>query len=62
MVLYTLEQRVFLYDRCVKNGSAGKRRRKLRRKFRDEKIPSRKTVHNLVNKLRTTGLLIDKKR
>jgi transposase len=27
----------------------------------DERVPSRKTVHNLVNNLRTTGHLIDKK-
>jgi transcriptional regulator of NAD metabolism len=25
------------------------------------KVPSRQTVHNLLNKLRTMGLLIDKK-
>jgi hypothetical protein len=30
-------------------------------KFCDERVPSRKTVYNLVNKLRTTGLLIHKK-
>jgi hypothetical protein len=57
MARYTLEQRVFLYDSYVKYGSAGK----CRRKFRDESVPSRQTIHNLVNKLRTTGLLIDKK-
>jgi hypothetical protein len=50
------EQRVFLYDAYVKYRSAGK----CRRKFRDERVPSRQTIHNLVNKLRTTGLLIDK--
>jgi transposase len=51
---------VFLYDSWVKYGSAGKCRRKFRRKFRDERVPSRKTIINLVNKLRTTGLLIGK--
>jgi hypothetical protein len=61
MVRYTSEQRVFLYDTYVKYGSAGKWRRKFRRKFRDERVPSGQTIHNLVNKLRTTGLLIDKK-
>jgi hypothetical protein len=61
MVRYTLEQHVFLYDTYVKYGSAVKCRRKFRRKFREERVPSRKTVHSLVNKLRTTGLLIDKK-
>jgi hypothetical protein len=57
MVCYTSEQRVFLYDTYVKYGSAGK----CRRKFRDERVPSRQTIHNLVNKLRTMELLIDKK-
>jgi transposase len=57
MVRYTLEQRVFLYDTYVQYGSA----RKCRRKFRDERVPSRQTIYCLVNKLRTTGLLIDKK-
>jgi hypothetical protein len=59
MVRDTLEQRVFLYDTYVKYGSAGKCWRKFRRKFRDERVPSGQTIHNLVNKLRTTGLLID---
>jgi Fe2+ transport system protein FeoA len=57
MVRYTLEQRVFLYDTYVKYGSAGK----CRRKFRGERVPSRQTIHNLVNKLRTMGFLIGKK-
>jgi hypothetical protein len=61
MVRYTLEQRVFLYVTHVKYGSARKCRRKFWHKFRDERVPSRQTVHNLVNKLRTTGLVIDKK-
>jgi hypothetical protein len=52
-----LEQCVFLYDTYVKYGTATK----CRRKFHDERVPSRQTIHNLVNKLRTTGLLIDKK-
>jgi hypothetical protein len=61
MVRYTFEQRVFLYDAYVKYGSTGKCRRKFRRKVRDEGVPIRQTIHKLVNKLRTTGLLIDKK-
>jgi ribosomal protein S19E (S16A) len=52
-----LEHRVFLHDTCVKYGSA----RKSVRKFRDERIPSRQTIHSLVNKLISTGLLLDKK-
>jgi hypothetical protein len=56
MVRYTFEQRVFLYDTYVKCASAAK----CRPKFRDERVPSRQTIHNLVNKFKTTGLLIDK--
>jgi hypothetical protein len=57
MVRDTLEQRVFLYDTYVKYGSTGKRRRKFRHKSREESVPSRQTIHNLVNKLRTAELL-----
>jgi biotin operon repressor len=45
----------------AKYGSARKCRRNFRRKFRDEIVLSRQTTHNLVNKLRSTGFLIDKK-
>jgi hypothetical protein len=41
----------------VKYGSAGK----YGKKFCDERVPRRKTIHNFLNKLRTTRLLIDKK-
>jgi hypothetical protein len=61
MVHYSLEQRVFLYDTYVKYGSAGKFWRTFRRKFRGERVSSRQTIHNLLNKIRTTGLLIGKK-
>jgi hypothetical protein len=46
MVRYTLEQRVFLHDTYMKYGSARKCRRKLRSKFRDERVPSRQIFHN----------------
>jgi hypothetical protein len=45
----------------VKYGPARKRRRNFRCKFRDERNSSRKTIKNLVNNLRSTGLLIEKK-
>jgi hypothetical protein len=61
MVLYNLGQSVFLYDTYVKYGSARRCRRKFRRKFWDEGVPNRQIIHNLVNKLKTTGLLINKK-
>jgi hypothetical protein len=55
-VRYNLEQCVFPYDTYVKYVPATKCRRKFRRKFRDERVPSTQTIHNLVNKLRSTGL------
>jgi hypothetical protein len=61
IVRYTSEHRVFLYDTCVKYGSVGKCRQKFRRKFYYERVPRRQTIHNLMNKLRRVGLLIDKK-
>jgi hypothetical protein len=45
----------------VKYGSAGKCRQKFCCKFRDERIPSRGTIHYLVIKLRAAGLVIGKK-
>jgi hypothetical protein len=59
MVRYTLEQHVFLYDTDVRYGSTGKCQQKFWQ-FCDE-VPSRQTVHSLVNKLRTMTLLIDRK-
>jgi hypothetical protein len=50
------EQCVFLHVTHVKYGSAGKCRWKFRQKCCDERVPNRQTIHNLVNKLRTTGL------
>jgi hypothetical protein len=45
----------------VKYESARNCRRNFRRKFRGERVSSRQTIHNLLNKLRSTGLLIYKK-
>jgi hypothetical protein len=60
-VPYALEQRIFLFDTYVKYGSPRKCRRKFRRKFHDERVHSRQTIHSLVNKLISAELLIDKK-
>jgi hypothetical protein len=60
MVRYTLGQCVFLYAIYVKYRSARKYQQKFWRKFHDQRVPSRQTIHNLVNKLRSTRLLIDK--
>jgi hypothetical protein len=45
---YILEQREFLYVTHVNYGSARKCRGKFRRKFCDERAPSRQKVHTLV--------------
>jgi predicted metal-binding protein len=42
----------------VKYGSGGKCRWKCRRKFCDKRVPSRQTIHKLVDKLRTAGLFL----
>jgi hypothetical protein len=52
MVWYTLEQRVILYDTYAKYGSARKCRKKFRRKFCDERVPSRQTIHILYFSIR----------
>jgi hypothetical protein len=57
MVHYTSKQHAFLYDTYVKYRSA----RKCLQKFHVERVPSRQTTHNMMNKLRTTGLLVEKK-
>jgi hypothetical protein len=45
----------------VKYGSARKQQGKFGCKVRDERVPSRQIIHDLVNKLRITGLLTYKK-
>jgi hypothetical protein len=45
----------------MKYWSPIKCQRKFRSKFRDEGVPSGQTIHRLVNKIRSTGFLIDKK-
>ncbi|XP_069683792.1 probable ATP-dependent RNA helicase DDX52 isoform X1 [Periplaneta americana] len=62
MVEYTLEQRIFLYDTYVKCSSARQCQTNFHHKFPDVTIPSRTTVHNLVNKVRRTGSILNKKR
>jgi hypothetical protein len=61
MMQYTFRASVLLYYTYVKYGSAKKCRRKFRLKFRDERVSSRQTIHDSVNKLRSTGMLISNK-
>jgi transposase len=60
-VRYTLEQRVYMYDTYVKSGSARKVRRRFRLKYPGVTVPQLETVHKLVNKVRRTGSVLDRK-
>jgi hypothetical protein len=61
MAPYTDEQRVFLYESYVKCGFARKCRRKFRGKFPGTAVPSTIGIHELLNKVRSTGSLPEKK-
>jgi transposase len=50
-----------MYDAYVKSGSTRKVKRRFRRKFQDVTVPHRKTIHRIVNKVRQTGSLMDRK-
>lgn len=52
---------VCLMQPCFKYESAGKRRRMFRCQFPAESVPSKQSIHYLVNKLKTAGSLLDKK-
>jgi hypothetical protein len=58
---HTTEQRLCLVQLYFKYESARKCRRKFQRKFTGEPVPSRQNIHNLVNKLKKTGSLPEKK-
>jgi hypothetical protein len=60
-VRYTIQQRVYLVEMYFKYESARKCRRKFRCQFPGQPVPSRQSIHYLVNKLTATGSLVDKK-
>jgi transposase len=51
-----------MYDTYVKSGCIRTVRRRFAHKFQDVTIPHRKTIHAIVNKVRQTGSLLDRKR
>lgn len=59
---YSVGQRVFMYDSYVLTVSAREVQRQFQERFPGINIPSRKTVHDLVKKVRATGSVQDKKR
>ncbi|GFG33838.1 hypothetical protein Cfor_11042 [Coptotermes formosanus] len=58
-VRYAIQQRVYLVEMYFKYESARKCRRKFQCQFPAEPVPSRQTIHYLVNKLTTIGSLVD---
>jgi hypothetical protein len=60
-VRYNLEQTIFIYVYSVKTNSYKICRRKFRRKFPDTTCPAGDTISKLLKKVRTHGILIDRK-
>jgi hypothetical protein len=60
MVQYTVEH-VSLYELYVKYGSTRKCRREFHCKFPGISVPSTTGIHKLINKVMSTGSLLDKK-
>lgn len=56
-----IEQHVCLVQICSKRDSAGKLRTKFQWMFSEEAAPSNQNVHYLLNKLKTSGALLDAK-
>jgi hypothetical protein len=59
-VRYTIEEHVCLVQLCLKYESARKSCKKFQRHFPEQPVPSRQSMHYLINKLKTTGSLLDK--
>ncbi|XP_069683645.1 uncharacterized protein [Periplaneta americana] len=59
---YTLQQRIFMYDLYVITSSCREVRQRFLTEFPEVRLPSREAVRKLVNKLRETGSILDKKR
>jgi hypothetical protein len=57
VVRYTVEEHVFLHELYVKFGSA----RKCQRKFPRVTVGRTTGIHEFINKVRSTGSLLDKK-
>jgi hypothetical protein len=56
-----VEQLAFLYGSYANCGSARKSQREFHHKFTRITVPSTTGIHELINKVRSTGSLLDKK-
>jgi hypothetical protein len=61
MRYHRVEQKWFIYDTFVRRSSWRKFRRKFRRNYPDSTVPYKATIYNIVTKLRSTGLVLNKK-
>jgi hypothetical protein len=61
MAKYTLEQRIFLYDKYVKKKSYKSCKRSFRRRYPGVHIPASSTILGLEKKVRSTGSFLDQK-
>ena len=59
---FTVQQRLFMYDNYVKTDSCREVVRRFITQFPDVRRPNRDTVRQLVNKMRETGSLLNKKK
>ena len=55
ILIFSTEQRTFIYDQYLLTQSASQVRRLFETRFQGIKIPSRSTVYNLNNKFQATG-------
>ena len=62
MPMYTLQQRIFMYDSYVITLSCREVVRRFQVNYPGMRVPSREAICLLVNKFRETGSILDKKR
>ena len=60
--MYTLQQRIFIYDSYVITSSCREVVRRFRANYPGVRVPSREAVRLLVNKFSEAGSILDKKR
>ena len=60
--MYTLQQRIFMYDSYVITSSCREVVRRFQANYPGVRVPNREAVRLLVNKFRKTGSILDKKR
>ena len=62
MLMYTLQQRIFMYDSYVITSSCREVVRQIQANYPGVRVPSREAIRLHVNKFRETGSILDKKR